>query len=437
MTSRYPLLRHLHSGRLLGLALVAMPGLAAPALAEERDPFAPLPPLPLLREGVAGTRQIPGYIAPGVRAGAVLLSPQITARTDADSNVLTTRTGKQGDVAVAIAPAMVAGVDLADLHMSFSAQAEALRYARLTEQNRETFALQAQAAPPSGRALQLGASLGWSLKDEPNYTASAADGDGPTRYHQLAGTLGLAAAFGPNRIAATLDFDRYDYLAVFRSGQMISQSFRDQRVLTAGLRAEHGLPGGKTLFVQADYSRADSRRPTPAFDRSWRGGEALAGIRGDLTPLVSVELAAGYDWRNYRSPAYRNWGGLAYRAKAEWYATPLISLQAVSRRDMVDAGLPGSAGVVVDSGQVRVFYEVRRNLNLVASTGFSHESYRDGPAAGLTARNVSAGLEAKYALSSRYLVGAYARYRNRSSASPLLARLGGAVEGGLSLRLKL
>jgi len=297
MTSRYPLLRHLHSGRLLGLALVAMPGLAAPALAEERDPFAPLPPLPLLREGVAGTRQIPGYIAPGVRAGAVLLSPQITARTDADSNVLTTRTGKQGDVAVAIAPAMVAGVDLADLHMSFSAQAEALRYARLTEQNRETFALQAQAARPLGGALQLGASLGWSLKDEPNYTASAADGDGPTRYHQLAGTLGLAAAFGPNRIAATLDFDRYDYLAVFRSGQMISQSFRDQRVLTAGLRAEHGLPGGKTLFVQADYSRADSRRPTPAFDRScrhpWRphpAGQRRTGRRLRLAKLPFTRL---------------------------------------------------------------------------------------------------------------------------------------------------
>jgi hypothetical protein len=167
----------------------------------------------------------------------------------------------------------------------------------------------------------------------------------------------------------------------------------------------------------------------------------VAGLRGDLTPLVSAEVSAGYQWRGYRSPTFRNWGGLAYRATIEWYATPLLSLQAQARRDLVDPGLPGASAVVLDDFALRGFYEVRRNVNLIASAGYSHASYRDGPsgtgAGGLNAQTFAAGLEATYALSSHYLVGAYARYRNRSSDSALLARLGGAVEGGLSLRLKL
>jgi len=421
---------------LAGIALAAAP-LAGAAHAQERDPFAPRPPLPLLRDDVAGTRQIPGYAAPGVRMGAFLVVPQVSLAAEADSNVLNRRTDKRGDTALTLSGGFAAHADLGRTSLGLSASGSAARYARLTGQNHETYALEAKAAVPLGSVLELGTGVSWSRQQEPNYSASAAGGDSATLYHQLGGTLGLAADLGPTRLSARLDLDRIDYLPVSRAGFRVDQSFRDQRVLTARLRAEHALAAGRTLFAQASYRSANSLHPAPCCDRTARGGEIVAGIKGNFAHLVSAELAAGYQWRNYRSAALRDYRGAGWRAKVEWYATPLISVALSARRDVVDSGRPTSAGVVVDSLRAQVFYELKRNVNLVASAGLARESYRDDVTAGLTGRTVGAGLEARVALSSRYLVGAFARFRNRSSDSPLLPSQGSAVEGGLSLRLTL
>jgi len=423
--------------RLLAGIALATASLAGAAHAEERDPFAPRPPLPLLRDDVAGTRQIPGYAAPGVRMGAFLVTPQAGVAGEADSNVLNRRTDKRGDTALTLSGGFAARADLGRAALGLGASGSLVRYARLTGQNHETYALEAKAAVPLGAVLQLGTGISWSRQREPNYTAGAAGGDSATLYRQLGGTLGLTADLGPTRLSARLDLDRFDYLPVTRAGLRLDQSYRDQRVLTARLRAEHALPAGRTLFAQASYRWGNSLHPAPCCDRTARGGEVVAGLKGDLAHLVSAELAAGYQWRNYRSPALRDYRGTAWRAKVEWYPTPLVSLALSARRDIVDSGLPTSAGVVVDSARLQVFYELKRNVNLVASAGLARESYRDDMTAGLTGRTVGAGLEARVALSNRYVVGAFARFRNRSSDSPLLPSQGSAVEGGLSLRLTL
>jgi len=421
---------------LAGIALATAP-LAGAAHAEERDPFAPRPPLPLLRDDVAGTRQIPGYAAPGIRMGAFLVTPQAALAAEADSNVLNRRTDKRGDTALTLSGGFAARADLGRAALGLGASGSLVRYARLTGQNHETYALEAKAAVPLGAVLQLGTGVSWSRQREPNYTAGSAGGDSATLYRQLGGTLGLAADLGPTRLSARLDLDRFDYLPVARAGLRVDQSYRDQRVLTARLRAEHALPAGRALFAQASYRWGNSLHPSPCCDRTARGGEVVAGLKGDLTHLVAAELAAGYQWRNYRSPLLRDYRGAAWRAKVEWYPTPLVSLALSARRDIVDSGLPTSAGVVVDSARLQVFYELKRNVNLIASAGLARETYRDDVTAGLTAHTAGAGLEARVALSNRYLVGAFARFRNRSSDSPLLPSRGSAVEGGLSLRLTL
>ena len=429
-----------HLGRVrpagLGLAFAALP-LAAPALAQERDPFAPRPPLPLLREDVAGTRQIPAYAAPGIHLGGLLVSPEVTLRADADSNVLNRRLGKRGDTAFTLAPAFRAAGELGRASVSFGAHAAVTRQARLSGQNRETFGADVQASVPLGPVLQLGLAAGWSRKQEPNYGAGAAEGDSATLYQQLEGSLGLSASFGLTRLSARLDLDRLDYQPITRAGTAVDQSFRDQRAITAVVRAERALPAGHTLFLQGSHRWTDSLHPAPCCERTARGGEVVAGVRGDLTHLISAEIAGGYQWRTYHSAAFRDYRGAAFRARIEWYATPLVSLALGARRDIVDSGLPTAAGVVVDSARVELFYEAKRNLNLVATAALGREKYRDDVVAGLSARSASAGVEARYALSGRYLVGAYARTRNRSSDSTLLPRQGSAVEGGLWLRVKM
>ncbi len=424
---------------LLGLVVAAVPlTLPGGALAQDRDPFTLRRTAPLLRDDVAGTRAIPGYEAPGLRMGALRILPEVTLRSEADSNLLNRARDKEGDVALTIAPAVTAAGDLGGTRLTLGASVSAVRHARLTAQDHETFALEAKAATSLTSVLELGVAAGWSRRAEPNYTAGAASSDGSaTLYQQIDATLGAALGLGRTRVLGRLDLARLDYLPVGTSGLRLDQSFRDQCAVTATVRAERTLAGGQVLFASGALRRGTSLHPTAFSDRTARGGEVLAGLRGELTHLISAELGAGYQWRDYRSRLLRDYRGAAFRARIEWYATPLVSIALNARRDIVDSGLPTAAGVVVDSVQLRGFYEVKRNLNLIATVAASREEYRDEVTAGLSAHAVSAGVEARLALSRRYLVGAFARYRNRSSDSALLPRLGGAAEGGLSLRLSL
>ena len=426
------------------LALAALPCLAGAAgsgmaRAEERDPFALKPPLPLLRGDVAGTRQIPGHAPQGMRIGALLVHPQVTLRADADSNILNRANDRAGDVALRLAPAVRAEGESGPLRFALGAQGTVARHHKLSGQDHETFGIDAKAGLPLGGALTLGASGAYARKLEPNHTVGAAQIDtGPTLFDQLSGTLAARAEFGVTRLEAKLEHDRYNYLPVqMDGGARADQSFRDIRVLAGTVRAERAVAGGRIVFLQGALRAADSLHPAPCCSRSSRGGEVLAGIRGDLSGLLAAEISAGYRWRGYRSPRFADYRGALWRARVEWYATPLISVSVSARRDIVDAGLPGAAGAVVDSVGLKVFHEFRRHVGLVLSAGHSREKYRDDAAFRPTARTVSVAAEPRYALSSRWLAGAYARYRNRSSDSALLPRLGQATEGGLWLRFQI
>lgn len=426
---------------LIGLGLAALPlaGAASPvAAAEERDPFALRPAGPLLREDVAGARTVPGYGATGVKLGALTVYPVVNLRAEADSNVLNSKANREADVALTLAPSLRAEGESAGLRYVLSAGAGAVRYARLRGQDHETFEFEARGALPLGGVLTLGASAGYARRHEPNASPGAsAAGGGATLYNQLTGSLGTRAELGKTRIEAKFDYDRFAYRPVrLASGLAAEQSFRDQQVLSVALRGERALPGGRILFTQGTLRTATSLRPAACCERGSRGGEVVAGVRGDLTGLVAVELAGGWQWRNFRAAQVADWRGASWRARVDWYATPLVSLSFSARRDIIDAGVPTAAGVVVDSARITLFHEARRNLNFTLSAGAAREKYRDPLASNPVARTVSAGAEARYALSSRYLVGAYARYRNRSSDSTRLPRLGGAAEGGLWLRVQ-
>lgn len=418
-------------------ALGAALPLARPAHAGGDNVFPNGASPPLLRAEVAGNRQIAGYDAPGVRMGGFQIAPEAVVRAEADSNVLNRQTNRRGDTAMTLATAVTATGTFGVTGLRLVGAASLARFARLAAQNHETARIEAQATAPLGANLDAGVEVGWSRQREANPALAGIDSDGPVLFDEARGALGLTVRSGASRARARVELDRRDYRPLIRAGTPIDQAFRDRQVLVASLRAEHTTRGGRSLFAEAAYRQIASLHPAACCTRSARGGQVLAGMRGELAPLISVELAAGYLWRDYRSAQYRDYHGATGRARVEWYATPLTSVALTFRRDIAEAGLPGSAGVVVDLGQIQLFHELRRNLNLIADAALSREHYRDDFVSARTARSVTAGVEGRYALSGRYLLGAFARYRNRTSSTPLLPRLGSAAECGLSLRLKL
>lgn len=431
--------------RRLGAALAPAalaPAVLAPLLAptaahaETRDPFQAEPPRALLRDYVAGSRQFADTEPKGVAFNGLTLLPSLTLRTDADSNVLNRSAGKTADVYATLSPALTVRGTAGKARFSLSAEAGLARYAGETAQNNETAGVAAQGAVPLGGRMALALNGGWARRQEPNSSAgAAATAGGPSLFDDTQGALGLRADLGLTRVETTATITRLAYRDIaLADGGSTSQAFRDTRLATLGARVEHGLPGGQIVFVQGAHTWTESLRPLSCCDRSGTGGTIMAVMRGQVSHLVEAELAAGWEARRYHAGTFRNWSGLAWRARIEWYATPLVSVALRARRDFVNSPLPAAAGVQVDSFDLRLFWEARRHLNVVVTATRAHEDYRD---TGLAGRVETLGVEARRTLGSRYLLGASARYRNRTSASPLLPHQGSAVEGALWLRFSL
>lgn len=425
--------------RLLGHALVltcAAASAPTAASAQSRDPFLGQPAGPLLRNDVAGSRQVPGYEAAGVQIGPLRVLPTLTASVDGDTNVLNRAALKRRDVYFTLAPAVTASGTAGRAQYVLLAAAAVTRFGTLARQDRETWNLAAQGSVPLTGRLKLAASGGFARLVEPNSGASASvTVGGAALYDKLDGALGLSADLGTTRLTGTASIARVVYRPVTQdNGIAVSQSFRDQRTVALRLKAEHGLPGGQELFAQGEYNWIETLDPAPCCDRTATGGNTLGGIRARLGHLVEAEVAAGYEWRNFRSATFRDYRGLAWRAKVEWYATPLVSVALSTRRDIVNSGIPAAGGVTVDIVTLTAFYEMRRNLNFILTGTHTHEDYRD---INQTAYGDAVKLEGQYVINDRYALGAYGRYRNRGSDTSALPRQGNALEGGLSLRFSM
>lgn len=400
---------------------------------QSREAFEATPTGPLLRPDVAGSRQLEGMAAPGVRFGPALVQPSLTVRAEADSNVFNRTEDKKGDAFVVFAPTVQATAESGRASYVLRAEAALARYASVSSQDYETFGVDANGSIQVSRGASLFTRLSFDRKVESSYSSGASDVEGsPAEYAQVEAQVAARADLGDTRITASVTVSRLDYADIEAGdGARVDQAFRDSRTANLGLRAEHALAAGPVLLFQGNYLRIDSMHPATDSDRSAEGGRVMVGTRGDLGSTATIEALAGYVYRHYDSPAFKDYDGAMWRARLEWYATPLLTLAIGSDRAIVNSGLREASGAVVDTTTFQMFYEMRRRLNWVLTLAAFTEDQRD---AGIESEGRLFGVEGRYLFNSQVTLGTYARYRERSSRGPRSFREGEGFEGGLWLR---
>lgn len=416
------------------LAVLAMISIPAMARAQDREPFGSGPAGPLLREDVAGSRQSPDAAPIGFDAGPVDVYPAMRVRVAGDSNVLGTPTNKQGDVFIGFEPEVAAAYRSANVSIAARANAAIARYAKLTSQNRNGFSAGTDLRYDWGARTTASAGASFTRAYERNLSVDAAAGSlSPARYDEVKGQAALTGEYGDVRATVAASLSRRDYAPVETvGGKEADQSFRDATTGTLGGRFELATSAGPTLIAETGVTWLDAIHPQRCCDRSSTTGRFLVGLRSDLIPLVRVEVLGGYLDRGYASAAFRDYSGLIWRARAEWYATPLITVALSSGRDLVSSGLPDVAGVQIDTTQLKIYYEARRDFDI--TLGFTHadEDYRD---AGIAVRDNALALEWNYVFKPRRTAGGFMRWHDRKSNSNRLNTAGSAFESGLWFRL--
>jgi hypothetical protein len=205
---------------------------------------------------------------------------------------------------------------------------------------------------------------------------------------------------GRVKLLAAEEFDslRFDATPSLLGG-VIDEAINDRDAWRLSGRGEYGLTPDAAVFSQVTYTWTGyTRIGSGVADPSSHDVKALLGATFDTGFLVRGTLGLGVETRAFATSAYRSLTGVTAAAKVEYFPTELITVTASFRRLVEDAETAGSGGYFNTGADLRVDYELLRNLLLQAQGDFEQDQF-----AGIsrTDRIVSATMGARYLINHR------------------------------------
>lgn len=362
----------------------------------------------LSRQDAAGMRQEREYDSTPIDAGAFLLAPSISAVTSYDSNILN-RSNSLGDGVLVLAPRLNARANTSRHLLELSTNAVIRRFRNTSSENSEQFGFRGRSVFDLSEGNELFANASYSREIEPRSSVgNIANAAETVSYNWLQTELGGTFSLGDISVTPSASYRRLNYRDLdLTTGNTLDLSFRDTRAFGGNLRVAYDLGGNFSVFSSAGYSESKSINPVPGTERGSQTLTVLAGIRGDISPLVTGEVAIGYRDRDYDSPQFLGYEGITYRANIEWYPTQLVSFSFDAEQRFINGGTTQVAGILSNRFSANAYYDPLRNLRIAATAALIANDYRE---IDTTATRPSMRLQAQYRLTPNVSLGMYASY---------------------------
>lgn len=387
------------------------------------------------RSDVAGARIEPALQQRAVHIGPLFARSSLSIAGGYESNVFN-RPDARSDAVLSVVPRLSMEADLPRHELSLAVISSFRRFARRQTENSEEFALQVKGQFDLASRQAIMASVQLSREIEPRSSAgSVANADEPVGFRRLTAELGARLELGSLRLVPQAEYRRVNYSPLELAGDgEASQAFRDTRTVQGKLAIEYDFTGFLSAFVAGTASDTDSTDAPAQQRRDSCNYSVLAGVRGDLSPVIFGEVGMGYQSRNYTLPRYRDFAGIAFRLDLQWYVTPLLTLRFQAAQTFENSGNPQVAGILSDKATISAYYDPLRNLRLSAWGSVDYNRYRE---AGTQAWRKSARIQAQYLVNRAVSIGAYAAIlRQEVRGQPIVSEftsLGAGV--GMTLAL--
>jgi hypothetical protein len=341
--------------------------------------FAPFPSADRGRNVSVTQRDRPEYAAPGLRAGAFLLFPTVNLAAGSVSNVLATKSNKQGSAFFDFAPSLALRSDWSRNSVAVNASLLDRRYSEVSSQNYTDWQVNTsgklQVVGDSYLAAGAEAKRDHITPDQISYPTNAREPVPTTTTDVFARGVYQNARVRllTNILAARVNFTDVDSTL----GGRIDQDVRDFDNYAFTGRGDYGISPAMALFAEVKHSiyKYDTRSLN-GLTRDSTQTEALVGASFDLTSLMRGEVGVGYLRRSYDDPAFSNISGFAVRGEVEYFPTQLTTVTFTARRSVEDSILANTGGFLSTYGAVRVDHELLRNLLLRAQFGYENDSFR-------------------------------------------------------------
>lgn len=385
---------------------------------------------------VAGNRPQPAYDPVGIRAGKLMIRPNLTISPDFSSNLFTTADDPRSDVSVSVVPAISAAIAEPGANFFLYGEARFRRYATYGSQNDEQYRIDASGSTELPSGFVLNAGVGWADTTAARGTVEndLSIGD-PLKMRELRSRLSVRKSF--NRLYASVGFSasRSTYEDVqLEDGSFIDQSFRNGRRTGGTVTLGYEVSPLLALETRATYDVYCYEDPRPLLDRDAESYAIGVGLRYQITQLLTAEFNAGIRQHRFDNPLFAKIKGVALFGRLRWYPTPLISVRGDLSQSTTTSTLDQVSAVTVTDFSLGADYEFRRNILVTAESALTFEDYGQ---IGLEAKRLSLTGRVEWKVNRWPRLGGYATFNNRFGSGSGLIRDYSAVQTGVRMTLAL
>ncbi|WP_395331141.1 outer membrane beta-barrel protein [Novosphingobium sp. BL-8H] len=386
---------------------------AAPAFAQSAMPT---------QGASVADRPRPEYAPIGGRIGSFFVYPEFGLGAEATDNVLATAENRRSDLDALLTTKASLQSGFTRHALDLSAHYDRSFHARQTSENVSRYGARLEGRYDIATDSWIAASGTADREVEPRSSFNSPTGASePSRFSREGGTLKAQRTLGRLTLGAGGSITALRFSSVaYAGGQSLSQRYRDNNAYAADLLIGYEFRPGIRAIVRAavdhiDYTLpADDPRQPSHLNRDSRGLRIEAGLRFELTSLLTGEARVGYLRRNYSAGQLRDTAGPSFGADLLWNVTGLTSLRFSADKRIDEAASATIAGNRVTEFGLAADHEYRRNLILSASA--RHVTIAPlGPAPSSHEIRASAG--ARLLLNRRLSVSLGYRFADRTSAS--------------------
>jgi hypothetical protein len=190
----------------------------------------------------------------------------------------------------------------------------------------------------------------------------------------------------------------------------IDLDVRNNRSYGARLDVSYELGPGPIAFaaVRTERRRYD-RRIVEGRNRDSKQYEVLAGLRGDITPLLRGQIGVGYIYAELNDG--RGAGGPSVDARLDYLLTDLTTVSFEGRRELRNVASITTPEALASRLTLQVDHELLPNLILSATAGYDRASYLDEDGG---STEIEGRVGATYLINRRFRLTGGVGYRNRN-----------------------
>jgi hypothetical protein len=358
----------------------------------------------------------PDYQARGIRAGSWMFSPTLTGGALYDSNVFSSNSNRQSDIAARL-DANLQAHTLWERHgLDLQLSSQSLFYRSHAGLNQTDVTFRGNGRFDIRHDTVLLTSVQAAYLHEGVGTVSSPTGAvEPTPYSLFSGDMTLRRESGRVTTSVGARVDSYNFGSTrSQDGTIINQDARDGQIYTGHGRVDYTFSENAAWFTSVDGNRRDLRGTADQALGS-SGYRALTGFDLRLTHLITAEIGAGYMGQHFTATSIGNIDGPAYRARVTWSPSRRLDVHFNAEQAVTEASDTTATGILANALQLGFDYELRPNIVWSTAATYEKDQFK-----GQDRRdNVYViDTQLRYLLNQVTAISIWHRYLSRDSNSP-------------------